>query len=90
MIKNAAVLCPNATESLVDQPAEAMSVVCVGADERGHRHIVHCHQANIVAFLCGRWRPEASVVRVENLRRHRNVCHTCYKAWERLSKGDNA
>ena len=85
-MNSAAVLCPNVTESVLDQPAEAMSVVCVGHDERGHRHIVYCHHADIVAFLCGRWRPETSVVRVENRRRHMNVCHTCYKAWERLSK----
>lgn len=65
---------------------EEFSVVCVGADARGHRHIVHSQHAGVVAFLCSRWRPASKVVRVEDRRRHPHVCHTCYKAWERLSK----
>ena len=64
----------------------AMSVVCVGCDERGHRHIVHSHQGGIAAFLCGRWRSAAQVVRVEGGRRHAYVCHTCYQAWKRWNK----
>lgn len=69
---------------------EANSVVCVGADERGHRHIVQTHQGGIVAFLCGRWRPASSVVPVEGGRRHMNLCFTCYKAWERQHRKEIA
>lgn len=67
----------------LDAPLERLSVVCVGPDVRGHRHIVHSHHGGVVAFLCGRWQPDANVVRVEDRRRHMHVCLPCYKAWER-------
>jgi hypothetical protein len=69
-----------------DVAIQALSVVCIGPDVRGHRHIVHSHHGGIVTFLCGRWRPEADVVRLETSRRHPHTCHTCGKAWERLNK----
>ena len=78
--------CPTPAAADQEGGMAAFSVVCVGRDARGHRHIVHTHHAGMVAFLCGRWRQEASVVRVEDRRRHMHMCHTCYKAWERLSK----
>jgi len=67
-------------------PIEPLSVVLVGANVRGHRHIVQAVAGDIVAFLCGRWQPRANVAPVENLRRHMNTCFICYKAWERLHK----
>ena len=77
---------PTSHESKSDRALEALAVVCVGRDERGHRHIVHSYDGGVVAFLCGRWRPVTKVVRVDGGRRHAHVCLTCYKAWERRSK----
>lgn len=67
-----------------DRVFEPMSCVCVGADGPGSRHVVHSHHDGVVAFLCMRWQPEEKVARVEDRRRHSNVCYHCYKAWERL------
>jgi hypothetical protein len=79
-------LCQTPDVSSPDRAPEPLSVVCVGADVRGHRHIVHSGHDGIVAFLCGRWRPEAHLVRVEKCRRHMHICHTCRKTWERVRK----
>lgn len=67
-------------------PIEPLSVVLAGKEGRGHRHVVQKVGGGIVAFLCGRWRPEERVVRVEDRRRHPDMCFPCYKAWERLRK----
>ena len=74
------------SECTQSEPLLAMSLVCVGRDERGHRHIVHSHNGGIVAFLCGRWRPESKVLRLEGSRRHMHTCRTCSTTWERTRK----
>jgi hypothetical protein len=65
---------------------DRFTVVCVGEDVCGHRHIVVPHGGGLVAFLCRRWCPEQDVASIEPRRRHQYLCGTCWRSRDRLRK----
>jgi len=67
-------------------PFEPLAVVIADAGPRQQRHIVRDHAGEIVAFLCGRWRPAGEVMRSGVSRRSVHIYRTCYKTWNRQRK----